>query len=79
MRSEQIHRILLLEDNRFQVCGLLSRYMKLRHVPGTRVGESIGGAIMQLCVTPSKTVKLPLVMLHAEKFALGFTHSPSKS
>ena len=67
MRSEQIHKILLLEENRFQICGLLSRYLKLRHIPGTRVGESIGGAITQLCVTPSISCRLSRTELSGQR------------
>ena len=42
MRSEQIHRVLEQENNRFQICRLVSRGLKLSHKSGTRIEDSIG-------------------------------------
>ena len=42
MRSEQIHRVLEQENNRFQICRLVSRGLKLSHKNGTRIEDSIG-------------------------------------
>lgn len=51
MRSEQIHRVLEQENNRFQICRLVSRALKLTHKSGTRIEDSIGIELIRLGTT----------------------------
>ena len=48
MRSEQIHRALEQESNRFHICTLLSKGLKLTHIRGTRIEDSIGIELIRL-------------------------------
>ena len=48
MRSEQIYRVLEQENNRFQICRLVSRALKVTHKNGTRIEDSIGVELVRL-------------------------------
>ena len=48
MRSEQIHRALAQGYNRFEICKLVSKGVKVTHRPGTRFEDSIGNVLDQI-------------------------------
>jgi hypothetical protein len=48
MRSEQIHRALAQGYNRFEICKLVSKGVKVTHRPGARFEDSIGNVLDQI-------------------------------
>ncbi len=48
MRSDQIHRALAQGINRFEVCQLVSKGVKLTHKTGTRFEDTINDALEYL-------------------------------
>lgn len=61
MRSEQIHRALAQGHNRFQICRLVSKGIKITHKSGTRFEDSIGMVLdvlgLQRDLPAQRTVK----------------------
>ncbi len=50
MRSEQIHRALEQENNRFQICTMVGKALRVTHKSGTRVEDSIGIELTRMAV-----------------------------
>jgi hypothetical protein len=48
MRSEQIHRALAQGHNRFEICQLVSKGVRVTHKPGARFEDSIGNVLDHL-------------------------------
>ena len=57
MRSEQVHKILLRDNNRFGICRTASEHLRLLHRPGTRVGDSIGQVLSSMA---TQNIVLPV-------------------
>ncbi len=48
MRSEQIHCALKQGHNRFEICHLVAKGVRLTHRPGGRFEDSIGDVLVHL-------------------------------
>jgi hypothetical protein len=54
VRSEQVHSALAQGNSRFQICGFVSKGVRLTHAKGTRMADSIGDVLdhLSLVVVP---------------------------
>ncbi len=59
MRSEQIYRALAQGHNRFQICQLVSKGVRVSHKTGTRFEDSISDVLDLLTPRYNMPAKLP--------------------
>ena len=60
MRSEQIHRAITQGNNRFEICQLVAKGVRLGHRSGTRFEDSIGEVLGHLGHHKASIIRSPL-------------------